>query len=548
MAKKLRAIDLYSGIGGWSLGLKLAGISVVGSYERWPTAVDTYNANLGTNEHPVDIRKLKLNTLPPNIDIVVGSPPCTEFSFSNRGGNGNVAEGVIDIVQFLKIVTHLKPKYWVMENVPRVAEVVRTGLQTPSHPLYQFRNLALQIETINFAVFGLPQNRLRCIIGNIPFDLLNAYKPRRPSMSLGKVVSALGRKRIVKDPIWGIALPKYEVTEMETEGPLDAEQVRMNRDAKAYHPVYNNMAFPDSFAAPSRTVTATCTRVSRESIIIPDTSTMNAYRRLSVRERASLQGFPITYQFYSQNHSDKMKLIGNAVPPLFSYLVASAIRGIAPKVLPSPSAAGAKLTIPNQKAPTTTPNGRGLVYPAKRTFRAAIPHLRFKSGMRFELANEHSNNRVRWCIRFFFGPSTDILTIDLDKALFNQIRRKHFIQKLYPAIEDAMFSVSKYLDKTSPKLLQEVWAHKNSGLGPYMLTDRLGAASNAIHRVLQSKRENVSHYVLGISGFTPEQHDAPGARKFTKHSTEIMSGLILGAWFNTHEWHDAKVRSRPKAR
>ena len=42
----LKAIDLYSGIGGWSLGLKLNGIDVIHSYEWWNQAVDTANKNL----------------------------------------------------------------------------------------------------------------------------------------------------------------------------------------------------------------------------------------------------------------------------------------------------------------------------------------------------------------------------------------------------------------------------------------------------------------------------------------------------------------------
>ena len=49
--KKLKAIDLYSGIGGWSLGLKLHGIDVIHSYEWWNQAVDTANKNLGKKDH-----------------------------------------------------------------------------------------------------------------------------------------------------------------------------------------------------------------------------------------------------------------------------------------------------------------------------------------------------------------------------------------------------------------------------------------------------------------------------------------------------------------
>ena len=43
----MRAIDLYAGIGGWSLGLRLAGVEVVSSYEWWRPAIDTHNGNHG---------------------------------------------------------------------------------------------------------------------------------------------------------------------------------------------------------------------------------------------------------------------------------------------------------------------------------------------------------------------------------------------------------------------------------------------------------------------------------------------------------------------
>ena len=106
--RKMRAIDLYSGVGGWSFGLKLAGIEVVASYERWGVANETNFKNNHHQAQTIDIRRLSFNDLPPDIDVVVGSPPCTQFSFSNRGGNGNLDDGLEDIIKFLEIVNHLR--------------------------------------------------------------------------------------------------------------------------------------------------------------------------------------------------------------------------------------------------------------------------------------------------------------------------------------------------------------------------------------------------------------------------------------------------------
>ena len=76
------------------------------------------------------------------------------------------------------------------------------------------------------------------------------------------------------------------------------------------------MSFPDSLKRPSRTITSTCTRVSRESIVIQDGK---KFRRLTLREKGCIQGFPITFQFYGNTHSNKQKMIGNSIPPILTY-------------------------------------------------------------------------------------------------------------------------------------------------------------------------------------------------------------------------------------
>ncbi|MFT7106828.1 MAG: DNA (cytosine-5)-methyltransferase 1 [Yoonia sp.] len=59
-----------------------------------------------------------------------------------------------------------------------------------------------------------------------------------------------------------------EIIDNELEEPLNWEEERFNRDMKVAHPIYNGMPFPDPFDRSIRTVTATCTRVLRESPII----------------------------------------------------------------------------------------------------------------------------------------------------------------------------------------------------------------------------------------------------------------------------------------
>jgi DNA (cytosine-5)-methyltransferase 1 len=539
--QKMRAIDLYAGIGGWSLGLRLAGLEVVNSYEWWQPAIDTHNANHGGELKSIDIRQLNLQDLPTDIDVVVGSPPCTEFSYSNRGGSGNLSEGLKDLIKFLEIVEHLKPRFWALENVPRVAQVLSQGLRSAGHPLHRFKHLQPQIEIIDFSEYGAPQSRRRCIVGNVPFELIKEYGRRLPDRTLGDVVRAMATTVEVCDPVWGVRLPIAKVTDMEAEPALNAEELRMNREAKTFHPVYNNMAFPDSLDAPARTVTATCTRVSRESIVISDPRNPAAFRRLTVRERACLQGFPITYQFYARSFAEKAKMVGNAIPPTFTYLVAHAVQGTLPKALPSFTTVGVQLNLPKLAPLITPPDREGRTYPQARTFRAAIRGLRFKSGMRFELANHRTAGGVRWQVRFMFGPSRDIREIELDDEVLRQLQGSAFVQRTMMTLGARFSEAEQCLRTSTPFALQQVWSHRAEGLTPFEVADLLGDLAEAVLKQLRDASNDVQHAAIGYVAEAAAEGEVadeiPGSRKLTLNGLAIFSGLLVGTWFNTLSWH-----------
>jgi DNA (cytosine-5)-methyltransferase 1 len=539
----VRAIDLYAGIGGWSLGLRLAGVDVVASYEWWQPAIDTHNGNHGGDLKPVDIRQLDLASLPKDIDLVVGSPPCTEFSYSNRGGRGDLTEGLKDLVKFLEVVDHLKPKWWALENVPRVAEVLERGLADPKHVLHRFRHLMPQIEVVDFSDYGTPQSRRRCIAGNIPFDLIAAYRARLPRRTLGDVVTSLAAKEEVLDPVWGVRLPAAQVTETETEAALNPEEFRMNREAKLFHPVYNNMAFPDRLDQPARTVTATCTRVSRESIVIGDPRAAGRYRRLTIRERSCLQGFPITYQFYARSFAEKAKMVGNAIPPTFTHLVALAALGVTRESMCGFTAAAPELRLPPEKAPVTVPDTEGRTYPAKRGFRAALPGLRFKSGMRFDLSNEPDTDGTAWRVRFFFGPSKDVREVELDGSTWAELRRELGTLD-FAAFRARLVKAEQELSSSSPQALQDRWTHRGTGLAPYDVVDLLGALSADLVELLERQvggdLRAVQAFVRQRAETAPGEGRTPGLKKVEQYALPVLAGLIVGDWFNSLGWHTSR--------
>lgn len=535
----VRAIDLYAGIGGWSLGLRLAGVELVASYEWWQPAIDTHNGNHGGELTTANVRTLDLGDLPTEIDLVVGSPPCTEFSYANRGGSGDLAEGLKDLVRFLEVVDHLKPRWWAMENVPRVAGFMRAGFADSKSPLHRFRHLNPLIEVIDFSDYGTAQARRRCIVSNVPLGLIDAYRSKLETKTLGDVVAAFHTKGdVVQDPIWGAMLPRANVTETEAEPALVGDELRMNRDAKAHHAVYNNMAFPDRLSEPSRTVTATCTRVSRESIVIEDPLCPGAFRRLTIRERACLQGFPVNYQFYARSFAEKAKMIGNAIPPTFTYLLASAAQGVKPEDFKGLVIDGHLFGLPKLLPKITPPELAGKTYPEGRSFRAAIPGLRFKSGMRFELSNRGSLTDRDWRVRFFFGPSKDVREIDLDGGVLEELSKTLMA---HPAFARAWIAIEKAtlrLADGNSRTLQLAWAHKGEGHAPFNVVDTLAEIAAEILTAIEawSTEENngalAEAYVLNVAAGAEPVSDVPGSAKLKRNAKAILAGLLVGDWFN----------------
>ncbi|WP_338309432.1 DNA cytosine methyltransferase [Bradyrhizobium sp. TM233] len=529
-SKILKAIDLYSGVGGWALGLRLAGIDVVASYDLSGAANETNFKNNHHQAQTVDIRRLSLDEIPSAVDIVVGSPPCTQFSFANRGGNGNIADGLKDIVKFLTVVDHIRPKFWAMENVPRVAKIIEHELRAGGR-LRRFRHLGLTFQIVNMEDFGLPQRRNRCIVGNIPFDLLSAYSRDTRKRTLGAVVKALS-SRAVHDPIYGVRLRRDHLRDHVFEEALDLEEVRINRANKACHPVYNAMPFPDQLSRSVRTITATCTRVCRESIVISDRDHPTRYRRLTIRERASLQGFPITFQFYASSYRKKLEMVGNAMPPLFSYYIGHAMKSTSPTNVPKVTQLASLLGVPAALAEETRPEKRTTRYQPNRRFRFAIPSLRLKSGVRFELANSAEENAM-WEVNFFFGTSKSIHSISLERALATVVLRKLPSSARGP-VEMQLDRLGEFIRSADVGRLQQVWTHRGPGrTTPFMVLDALDECGREVGKSLS--RLSICPQILAElieKEFAEDREQPVGVPKLLKNAPTILAGILVGSIAN----------------
>jgi DNA (cytosine-5)-methyltransferase 1 len=333
-----KAVDLFSGAGGLTLGLQQAGFEVIGAVEILPIAADTYAKN-----HPnVDLLRSDIRTLSPKslmkkwglakgeLDLVAGCPPCQGFSsIRTRNKASSVEDQRNDLVfEYLRFVEAFLPKAVMMENVPALAKDGRI-----KKVLARLRELGYAVDDATVQVqdaadFGVPQRRRRMILlasrlGKIPetakvsktvtvrtaFKVLDKASKSTdllhnlPSKRSPKILELI--KHIPKDGGSRASLPKSMWLECHKRYP------------KGFRDVYGRMSWEDV----SPTITGGCNNPSKGRFLHPDED-----RVISLREASLLQTFPKNYYFPADQSRDKVALmIGNALPPEFIRCHASSI-------------------------------------------------------------------------------------------------------------------------------------------------------------------------------------------------------------------------------
>lgn len=190
-----KAIDLFAGPGGLSLGLTLSGVDVVGAIEWDQQAGRTYRHNIGKHVHVADIRDLPPKEMDKRlkksgairskkeISIISGGPPCPGFSLVGRSKIANLIkrgewEGTdsrhsfIDdprnhlFREFVSYVHHFKPKRFLMENVMGMTSY-KDKNEKPIISVIksEFEGVGYTVSAraLDASDFGVPQSRKRVI-------------------------------------------------------------------------------------------------------------------------------------------------------------------------------------------------------------------------------------------------------------------------------------------------------------------------------------------------------------------------------------------------
>lgn len=371
MEKIIKVLDLFCGCGGFSKGFEMSGYTKGIGIDFQKTVKETFEYNHPDYEFILsDIKELNPEDFK-DCEIVIGSPPCQNFSLANVKGDPNKGMELVNV--FRHWIDVIKPKKWIMENVDQLIKYL---------PVYKYP----EINVLNSSYYGVPQNRKRLFsgdyyppnhtvdepvtvweaIGDLIFldigetdkvenhDCFNNMKDfnfessnrvielDKPAPTITTKYRCSGKLQLYNhDPVkWRDIEEQTNKKYMKIHKAVDLRKPSHTIIAGIYkdgekHPAIGRIEIPkklkilnaksfnnkgnkpwNDIDRPNQTITTVPSKIFDDEDKI--------YRRLSVREVARLQSFPDDFIFYG-SLSAQYKMIGNAVPPLMAKALAGNI-------------------------------------------------------------------------------------------------------------------------------------------------------------------------------------------------------------------------------
>jgi DNA (cytosine-5)-methyltransferase 1 len=288
-----KAISLFAGAGGSSLGYRMAGFKVLLANEFIPAAQQVYKDNHPeTIVNTKDIRELSAQEVLDlvglkvgELDVLDGSPPCAQFSALNNVNKTKLGEkieysGIMQRVddlffEYVRLLREIRPKVFIAENV----KGLRQGQSKPIYEkvLQEFADSGYKVDCrlLNAADYGVPQRRNRLIFMGIRDDL-NMY-PSYPE--------PLSQRYTARD-----ALPYLISAEEDTGGQF-------------------------SYGEFIDTQCPTIRASGRGQLYAVDKTNPSVRRKMTIEEVKRLSSFPEDFQL-NVSQTKAHERIGRAVPPL----------------------------------------------------------------------------------------------------------------------------------------------------------------------------------------------------------------------------------------
>lgn len=290
----MRAVDLFCGCGGMSLGFQNAGFEIIEAFDNWEPAIRTYKKNF---EHPVRNADLSdenmvsvVKELKP--EIIIGGPPCQDFS---SAGHRDESRGRAALSKtYTDIVSVAKPKYFVMENVPRIRlsetyNYVKNGLIAAGYGITE--------KIIDASYCGVPQKRKRLfLVGcmGADDDFLSSYLEKNLTSKPMTIYDYLGDSLGVE---YYFRIPR-------------------SYSRRAVFSIYEPC---QTIRGVDRPIPPNYKKHPQDPVEIGP-----LVRALTSKERSYMQTFPKHFIF-EENRTNTNQMIGNAVPVKMAEYVAKAI-------------------------------------------------------------------------------------------------------------------------------------------------------------------------------------------------------------------------------
>jgi len=500
MIRTPQVIDFFCGAGGFSEGFRQQGFDVVMGIDNWPVAIKTHNLNHNLTDQVKDVLDFgssidEINKLP-DTEIIVGSPPCVLFSLSNKGGKADKTLGIDLIISFLRVVAVKKHQpasklvAWFMENVPNSKKSI--------NPTYTFRELKLEEwatnhkidpdeialkgsengNILNTADFGTSQKRERFVCGEIvstgKFPDLTAFISKK-HRSIGEIKRKMPApnigcsKQVYTDPNYSfLKFTAEDITDHFYDSGIYESQWKDALAAKQNHPYMGKMSIPENEDKPSRTIMATRSASTREALIYKseyDRKGDGEYRLPTIREIATLMGFPYSYQF-SGGENNKWRQIGNAVCPHLSSALAKSVRlSMRLQIIHDSEI---KFNLLSKEIPDITNlntfSEAKFDKPPQKNPKAKFRRHPFKDGnMTVALTNFNpkapastAEKEIKWCSSVFLGAGKDFKIKSIRKSGYRRLARliksQHrtqgtkFINEFDKRFEKAIGNTHKFQD------------------------------------------------------------------------------------------------------